>query len=205
MAISYGRTDIETPIQAELTDYISHGIVVSNLAYLVGRELGLSDETCYDLAIAGMLHDIGKVRLNFYMNEKEEEILAVDETRYMRMHPAIGHALLVDYGYNQTVLDAVLYHHEHYDGTGYPHNISGKEIPLVARIMHVCDIFGALISNRDYRDGFDVETALDIIIDDVKNFDMKVFLAFQRVAFSGVMENVIEKGILDEIEEEKQS
>lgn len=205
MAISYGRTDIETPIQAELTDYISHGIVVSNLAYLVGRELGLSDKTCYDLAVAGMLHDIGKVRLNFYMNEKEEEILAVDETRYMRMHPAIGYAILVDYGYNQTVLDAVLYHHEHYDGTGYPHNISGKEIPLVARIMHVCDIFGALISNRDYRDGFDVETALDIIIDDVKNFDMKVFLAFQRVAFSGVMEKVIEKGILDEIEEEKQS
>ncbi len=205
MAISYGRTDIETPIQAELTDYVSHGIVVSNLAYLVGRELGLSDETCYDLAVAGMLHDIGKVRLNFYMNEKEEEILAVDETRYMRMHPSIGYAILVDYGYNQTVLDAVLYHHEHYDGTGYPHNISGKEIPLAARIMHVCDIFGALISNRDYRDGFDVETALDIIIDDVKNFDMKVFLAFQRVAFSGVMEKVVEKGILDEIEEEEES
>lgn len=203
MAISYGKTDIETPIQAELTDYVSHGIVVSNLAYLVGRELGLSDQTCYDLAVAGMLHDIGKVRLNFYMNEKEEEILAVDETRYMRMHPSIGYAILVDYGYNQTVLDAVLYHHEHYDGTGYPHNISGKKIPLSARIMHVCDIFGALISNRDYRDGFDVETALDIIIDDVKNFDMKVFLAFQRVAFSGIMERVIEKGILDEIEEEE--
>ena len=205
MAVKYGKTDIETPIQAELSDYISHGIVVSNLAYLVGCEMGLDEKTCYDLAVAGMVHDIGKVRLNFYMNEKEEDILAVDETRYMRMHPYIGYAMLIEYGYNQTVLDAVLYHHEHYDGTGYPHNIRGKNIPLVGRIMHVCDIFGALISNRDYRKGFDVETALDIIIDDVKNFDMKVFLAFQRVAFSEKMEKVIEKGNLEEIEEENES
>lgn len=65
--------------------------------------------------------------------------------------------------------------------------------------------FGALISNRDYREGFDVETALDIMIDEVKNFDMKVFLAFQRVAFSdGVMETVMEKGNLDELFEEEQ-
>ena len=147
MAISYGRTDIETPIHADIKETISHGIIVSNLAYLVGKELGLQEEVCYDLAVAGMLHDLGKVRLNFYMNEKvEDEILAVDETRYMRMHPSIG-----------------------------------------------------------YREGFDVETALDIMIDEVKNFDMKVFLAFQRVAFSdGVMETVMEKGNLDELFEEEQ-
>ena len=209
MAISYGRTDIQTPIHADIKETISHGIIVSNLAYLVGKELGLQEEVCYDLAVAGMLHDLGKVRLNFYMNEKvEDEILAVDETRYMRMHPSIGYAILADQDYNQTSLDAVLYHHEHdfvHDGTGYPHNLVGKQIPLVGRIMHVCDIFGALISNRDYREGFDVETALDIMIDEVKYFDMKVFLAFQRVAFSdGVMETVMEKGNLDELFEEEQ-
>lgn len=203
MAVSYGKTDTETPIQADLTENVSHGIVVSNLAYLVGRELGLDEEECYSLAVAGFLHDIGKVRLNFYMNEKEEEILAVDETRYMRMHPAIGYAILLDCGYEPKILDAVLYHHEHYDGTGYPHNLKGTQIPLSARIMHVCDIFGALISNRDYREAFDVETALDIMVDDVKNFDMKVFLAFQRVAFSEDIKEIIEKGILDEFEEEE--
>ena len=69
MAISYGRTDIETPIHADIKETISHGIIVSNLAYLVGKELGLQEEVCYDLAVAGMLHDLGKVRLNFYMNE----------------------------------------------------------------------------------------------------------------------------------------
>jgi HD-GYP domain-containing protein (c-di-GMP phosphodiesterase class II) len=69
--------------------------------------------------------------------------------------------------------------------------------------MHVCDIFGALISNRDYRTAFDVETALDVMLDDVKNFDMRVFLAFQRVAFSGLLEDVVNKGNLKNIEEEE--
>ena len=68
MAISYGRTDIETPIHADIKEKLSHGIIVSNLADLVGKELGLSEGICHDLAVAGMVHDLGKGRLNFYMN-----------------------------------------------------------------------------------------------------------------------------------------
>ena len=173
MPMKYESRDVETPIQVSLDDSIEHGIVVSNLAY-----------------------NVGKVRLNFYMNEKEEQILAVDETRYLRMHSTIGHSILVEHGYDNIVLDAVLYHHEHYDGTGYPSNLKRDEIPLVGRIMHVCDIFGALIANRDYREGFSVETALEVMIEEVKNFDMKVFLAFQRVAFSEEMLRILEKSNL---------
>ena len=196
MPMKYESRDVETPIQVSLDDSIEHGIVVSNLAYNVGKELGLDEAVCYDLAVAGLLHDNGKVRLNFYMNEKEEQILAVDETRYLRMHSTIGHSILVEHGYDNIVLDAVLYHHEHYDGTGYPSNLKRDEIPLVGRIMHVCDIFGALIANRDYREGFSVETALEVMIEEVKNFDMKVFLAFQRVAFSKEMLRILEKSNL---------
>ena len=162
MAISYGRTDIETPIHADIKETISHGIIVSNLAYLVGKELGLQEEVCYDLAVAGMLHDIGKVRLNFYMNEKvEDEILAVDETRYMRMHPSIGYAILADYDYNQTVLDAVLYHHEHYDGTGYPRGLAGQNIPYMARILTIADCFDAMTAKRPYKQALSVEYAVN--------------------------------------------
>ena len=196
MPMKYESREVETTIQVSLDDSIEHGIVVSNLAYNVGKELGLDEAVCYDLAVAGLLHDIGKVRLNFYMNEKEEQILAVDETRYLRMHSTIGHSILVEHGYDNIVLDAVLYHHEHYDGTGYPSNLKRDEIPLVGRIMHVCDIFGALIANRDYREGFSVETALEVMIEEVKNFDMKVFLAFQRVAFSKEMLRILEKSNL---------
>ena len=89
-----------------------------------------------------------------------------------------------------------MYKRQHYDGTGYPSNLKRDEIPLVGRIMHVCDIFGALIANRDYREGFSVETALEVMIEEVKNFDMKVFLAFQRVAFSKEMLRILEKSNL---------
>lgn len=202
MSITYGASDIETPIQLGLEDSLEHGMIVSNLAYLVGKELELEEDECYALAVAGMVHDIGKVQLNFYMNEKEESILTVDETRYMRMHPTIGYSILIQHGYNQKVLDAVLYHHENYDGTGYPLNLKGEEIPLLGRIMHVCDIFGALISNRPYREGFDMETALSVMIDDAKNFDMRIFLAFQRVAFSKDMEELLEKSGLNDSKED---
>ncbi|MDD4369671.1 MAG: HD domain-containing protein [Anaerostipes sp.] len=202
MSIEYGASDIETPIRLGLEASLEHGIIVSNLAYLIGKELELDDELCHDLAVAGLVHDIGKIKLNFYMDEKEESLLTVDETRYMRMHPTIGYSVLIEHGYEQNVLDAVLYHHENCDGTGYPLNLKGDEIPFVARIMHVCDLFGALISNRPYREGFDVETAICVMIDDAKNFDMKVFLAFQRIVYSDEMKDLLDKSNLGELKED---
>ena len=79
------------------------------------------------------------------------------------------------------MLESILYHHENYDGTGYPSNLSGKEIPLGARILRVCDVYAALSSDRPYRRAFDITTVIDLMIDEIKNFDMEVFLAFQRV------------------------
>ena len=79
------------------------------------------------------------------------------------------------------MLESILYHHENYDGTGYPSNLSGKEIPLGARILRVCDVYAALSSDRPYRKAFDITTVIDLMIDEIKNFDMEVFLAFQRV------------------------
>ena len=67
------------------------------------------------------------------------------------------------------------------DGSGYPDNLRGEEIPYGARIIRVCDVFAALISDRPYRKSFDQDTALELMIEEVKNFDIKVFLAFQRV------------------------
>ena len=79
MAISYGRTDIETPIHADIKETISHGIIVSNLAYLVGQGIRITRRSCVMiLRLQECYMILGKVRLNFYMNEKvEDEILAV--------------------------------------------------------------------------------------------------------------------------------
>ncbi|MCI6857692.1 MAG: HD domain-containing protein [Eubacterium sp.] len=192
MAYDYdGAHDLETPLQATLGEAIAHGIVVSNLAFFVGKEMNLSKEDCHSLAIAGMLHDIGKLRLRSYVYEEKKAKLDIDELRYIRMHPSLGYAILKEHGYPPDVLTAVLYHHENVDGSGYPNNLKGEEIPLNARILRVCDAFGALITNRPCRSAFDIETAISIMIEEVKSFDMKIFLAFQKVTQSKDMKDLL--------------
>ena len=164
MAFDYdGTHDLETSLQDSFGEAILHGVVVSNLASFVAREMALSEEQCHNLAIAGMLHDIGKLRLRSYVYEEKEAKLNIDELRYVRLHPSLGYAILKEHGYTKEILTAVLYHHENADGSGYPNNLKGEEIPLGARILRVCDAFGALIANRPYRSAFDIETAISIM------------------------------------------
>ena len=191
MAYTYGVHDLETPIQDSLGEAILHGIVVSNLAYFVGKEMDLPEEKCHNLAVAGMVHDSGKLRLRSYVYEEKGAKLNIDELRYVRLHPTLGYAILKEHGYEEEVLTAVLYHHENADGSGYPNNLKKDDIPLSARILRVCDAFGALIANRAYRSAFDIETALTIMIEEVKNFDMRVFLAFQKVTQSDNMKEML--------------
>ena len=168
-------------IETDFMENLIHGMMVSKLAYTLAKELGYSEEICYDLGIAGMVHDIGKLKLNHYVNEKNKDIMRVDELRYVRTHSTIGYAILSEKGYSEFIRKAVLYHHENYDGTGYPSNLEGESIPYGARILRICDAFAALISNRPYRSAFDKETAMELMIEDIKYFDLKMFLSFQKV------------------------
>lgn len=166
-------------ISFNLENEIEHGIRVSNLAYQVGCQLGMEETLCHELAVAGVLHDIGKLRLSGYI-AGETNPLVVEEMKYVRKHPVLGYESLKDREYSTFVLESIYYHHENYDGSGYPENLSGEDIPLGARVLRVCDVYAALTSERPYRDAFSRETAMTMMIDEVKNFDMQVFLAFQR-------------------------
>lgn len=171
-------------VSGKILDYnmeeeINHGIYVSNMVYQVAKELGLSEEECYELAVAGILHDIGKLRINDLY--EVEDKLVIEEMRCVRMHASLGYELLKNYEYSDYILKSILYHHENYDGTGYPENLSGEEIPLGARIIRVCDTFAALTTDRPYRKRFELDTAIELMIEEVKNFDIKVFIAFRRV------------------------
>jgi HD-GYP domain-containing protein (c-di-GMP phosphodiesterase class II) len=129
-----------------------------------------------------MLHDIGKLKLTGYINGHERDALVIEELKYVRMHSTLGYEELKEQGgYSDFILQSILYHHENFDGSGYPTNKRGEEIPIGARILRVCDVYAALRSDRPYRKSFDMSTALELMIDEVKNFDMQVFLAFQRV------------------------
>ena len=168
-------------LKFDLSAELNHGVVVSNLAYAVAAEMGRDEAFCYQMAIAGMLHDIGKLKLTGYINGQERDPLLIEELKYVRMHSSLGYEELKEQGYSDIVLQSILYHHENYDGSGYPSNLSGDSIPLDARILRVCDVYAALSSDRPYRKAFDVSTVIELMIDEIKNFDMEVFLAFQRV------------------------
>lgn len=158
-----------------------HAMCVSDLAARLARELKLSEEEIREVALAGMVHDIGKLKISAYIYGRKEDTMQIEETRYIRRHAQLGEQILRAEGFSKNICDMVLYHHENYDGSGYPFNLRGEEIPLGARILRVCDVFAALISDRPYRKAFDIDTAIRLLIDEVKNFDMKVFLAFQSV------------------------
>lgn len=160
---------------------ITHAMCVSDLAGKLARELGLPEEDVKEIALAGMVHDIGKLKISRYIYGRQEDTMKIEESRYIRRHAQLGEQILRKQGMSDNICNMVLYHHENFDGSGYPFNLRGEEIPLGARILRVCDVFSALISDRPYRKAFDINTATLLLIDEVKNFDMRVFLAFQSV------------------------
>lgn len=169
----------------DLEEAISHGILVSKLAYLVAKEMGLSEAKCIELAEAGMVHDIGKLLLGEYLYGRKSDTLKIEEMKYVRQHPKLGYELLVKDGtYSKTILESIYHHHENFDGSGYPDNLYGNAIPYGARILRTCDVFGALVTERPYRAAFDIDQAIDLMIDEVKNFDMKIFLGFLKIVNS---------------------
>lgn len=165
----------------DLKSGISHGVLVGNLTYRLAQKLGLPEEDAYELKLAGLLHDVGKLKLSQYLYGRNADALSIEEVKYMRMHSKISHDFLKSYAFSDRMLETVLRHHESYDGSGYPDNLAGNEIPLGARILRVADEFAALISDRPYRKAFDIETAVDIMIEEIKNLDMRVFIAFQQL------------------------
>jgi putative nucleotidyltransferase with HDIG domain len=170
-------------VDYNLTEEISHGIYVSRLARDVTRALGHDEEMQYDMALAGMLHDIGKLRLANYIygEATAESPLMIEEMKYVRMHSLLSYNIVKSRGYNARVCETILYHHENMDGSGYPENLSGEDIPEGSRIIRVCDVFAALTTDRPYRKSFTKDEALSLMIDEINNFDMRVFLAFEHV------------------------
>lgn len=173
----------------ELIDYvvndfksgIKHGVLVANLTYALAKEYGMSKAEAYELKVAAMVHDIGKLKLSEYLYGRTNESLPEEEKKYMSMHSKISYDVLKKYDYSDNIMEVVLSHHECYDGSGYPNGLVGEDIPIGARILKVTDEFAALISDRPYRKAFDIDTAVSIMIDEVKNLDMKAFILFQRL------------------------
>jgi putative nucleotidyltransferase with HDIG domain len=136
-----------------------HSETVAALAAAIGAEMGLDESTVDQLALAGLLHDIGKIGIPDGLLQAPRSLTSA-EFDTIKSHPALGYSLLEGLGI--TPIDEwILHHHEDWDGSGYPDRLAGEEIPLGARIVRVADAFEAMTADRPYRVAQPVEYALE--------------------------------------------
>jgi putative nucleotidyltransferase with HDIG domain len=157
-----------------------HSQSVERIAALLSRELGLSESHIERIRIAALLHDIGKIGVKEEVLNKPGK-LTDEEMNLIREHPVKGYEILSEVPSLKDVALWVRYHHEWYNGSGYPDGLKGEEIPLEAQILSLADVFDALVSDRPYRDAFSQEEAYKIILDhEGTQFSPKLIDAFKK-------------------------
>ncbi len=140
-----------------------HSETVSKLAIQLGQKMNLPSNELENLRAAALLHDIGKLGMPDKILKKKGP-LQLDEWRYVENHPKIGSQILEKVQQLSSVVPTVRHHHERFDGHGYPAGLSGKDIPLLARIVAVADAYDAMVSDRNYRKALTPEQALEEIV-----------------------------------------
>ena len=143
-------------VEAKDTYTRGHSDRVSEYSVLIGEKLGLPEDQIKTLRIGGLFHDIGKIGIPDSILLKPGR-LTDDEYSEIKNHPSIGAHILGSAKIFQDIIPIVKYHHEKYDGNGYPSRLKGEEIPYLARIAAVADTFDAMTSRRSYRGPIDVE------------------------------------------------
>ena len=130
----------------------NHSLNVSVISSLIGKWMNLSHKDLNALILAGLVHDIGKLRINPLVLNKAGR-LSEEEFEEIKKHPVYTHKMLTELGYkNFDIIRAVTLHHEKEDGSGYPLGLTGDKIPLYAKILAIADIFDAMTSNRVYKE-----------------------------------------------------
>jgi putative nucleotidyltransferase with HDIG domain len=136
-----------------------HSIRVTNLVEIVARRLGWEDGLLATLRLGALLHDVGKLTLPRSLLRKPGPLDA-RELALVRLHPVVGARIVAPVIRGKAALDCVLYHHEHWDGRGYPLGRRGLGIPEPARVLSVADAFDAMTSTRPYRPALSPEAAI---------------------------------------------
>lgn len=159
------------------TTYL-HSLAVSALMIAFGRKLRLGEDSIRLLGIGGLVHDIGKSAISPKILNKAGKLTA-DEMATMKTHAQVGYDMLKQLdSIPPVVLDICLYHHERYDGTGYPHGLKGTDIPFAARLAAVCDVYDALTTVRPYKHAWSQTEATDLMLRSPGHFDPDLLDAF---------------------------
>ena len=139
-----------------------HCVRVADLGCAIARRLGWDDHRLFWFRVGALLHDVGKIDIPAAILNKPDRLTS-EEWALMRSHPEAGLELLRGIDFPEDVLPIVLSHHEKWDGTGYPHGLTGEAIPLSARILGLADVYDALATDRSYKPGLPHAEAMRIM------------------------------------------
>ncbi len=180
LALAYDHTLAGWARALELRDELTegHSRRVTELTLWLAQKTGVDEAQFVHMRRGALLHDIGKMGIPDEILRKTGPLTA-EETKIMQRHPLIAQEMLLPIYFLQPALDIPLYHHERWDGTGYPYKLKGEQIPLSARIFAVIDVWDALTSDRPYRPAWTKEKAREYILSLAgKNFDPRIVAIF---------------------------
>jgi response regulator RpfG family c-di-GMP phosphodiesterase len=167
-------TALANAVEARDTYTRGHTERVWYMAELIARQMGWEEDRLWEVKMGGILHDIGKIGVPDAILNKPKA-LTQEEFEVMKQHPACGAKILEGISFLKPAIPYVLYHHERYDGKGYPNRLRGEQIPIQGRLMAVVDTFDAITSDRPYRKSKGFKLAIKEIKDcSGTQFDPKV-------------------------------
>lgn len=172
---------LRVAVDAKDTYTKGHSDRVAYYSRMIAKEIGMTLEEQERIYIGGLFHDIGKIGVPDAILQKPEK-LTDDEYSEIKNHPLIGAQIINAASIFEDIIPIVKYHHERYDGRGYPSRLSGENIPIYARIVAIADAFDAMTSDRQYRKGMTFEQAKDELIRNIDTqFDGDIARAFVTI------------------------
>ncbi len=166
LRVRLGRVDtVLATLDRHRPDVATHSRRVATYAVRLAAQYGFDDDTIETIRVGALLHDVGKLLVPARILDKPRRPNP-REWEQLRIHPVVGMDIAHRAGFDDDVGTIVLYHHERFDGTGYPEGLEGTAIPFPARLVGVMDTFDAITSQRDYRDRLSVDAARQMIAGD---------------------------------------
>lgn len=172
-----------------------HSIRLGKMAKLMAAYLNFDELETQKLIAGCCLHDIGKVHIHDSILNKKSS-LTQEEWEFMKRHAFFGVQMAIMEGIaDQDIIDTIHYHHERWDGTGYPNGLKGIDIPVYARICSILDAFDSMISDRPYKKGMSIQQAREELLrQSYSQFDgyyVRVFFTIQDVILAHIQKNSV--------------
>ena len=148
----------------------NHIVRVNEYAFFLAQRLGMAKDFCDEIRYSAQLHDVGKLSVDQGILNKDGELTS-EERQQMDQHPLFGFQILSHSHRLKLAAEIALFHHEKWDGSGYPHGVKGEEIPISARIVSLADTYDALRAERSYKPAYSHEQTVDVMINGDKRID----------------------------------